>query len=81
MSAVNPGERLRAFLKDTGRTITGFARELGVSHTMIGYLVAGRRGPSVALASAIETLSASWPKGPIRAVEWAAAPVKRGGAA
>lgn len=73
-----PAERLCDFMTDTGRNVTTLARDLSITHTMVGHLIAGRRAPGLRLAVAIETLTSAWRRGPLRAVEWTSAHIERG---
>ncbi len=66
----HPSVRFAKFLRDTGRSQRCVARELGVHRSMPAHLVAGRKGPGLRLATAIEHLTAEWSEGPILAVDW-----------
>ena len=62
--------RLGDFLRDTGRSQTTFAKELGVSRAMVSFYLGEARRPSLRVAAQIESLTSGWSRGPIRAVEW-----------
>jgi len=67
---VNPRARLGMWMRDTGRTATSLASEIGCSRPMLSLVLSGARTPGLGIAIAIEDLSASWAKGSIRAREW-----------
>lgn len=67
---MNARARLRQWMKDTQRTTASLAEEIGCSRPMLSLVRSGARTPGLAIAIALEDLSASWPKGPIRAREW-----------
>lgn len=53
-----------------GFTTSQLASLIGCSKTMIVYMRGVRRCPGRALAARIEISSASWPRGPIKLMEW-----------
>lgn len=53
-----------------GFTVGQMSGLCGCSKTTIVYLRGGQRCPGRALAARIEIASASWPKGPIKLMEW-----------
>lgn len=61
---VNGAKQLAAFLKRSGVSHAAFAARIGRTRSMVSHLVAGRTGPSLALALAIERQTgipaASW---------------------
>ncbi len=75
----SPNVRLRRFLKSRGWSGAQLARELGFERSFVWRIVEGKRRPGLALAVAIERLTATWSDGPIRSDEWLRTPgVKRG---
>lgn len=67
-------ERFRAWRTSLGQSQLECAQALGVSQTLVSSI---ERGDAVvtklALAAKIESMSATWDQGPIRAGEWIAA--------
>jgi len=72
-------DRFQRWLADEKLSGAEAARRLGVHFTMVTHLKRRRRRPGLALAVAIERLTATWSDGPIRSDEWLRTPgVKRG---
>lgn len=65
-----PRDRLKAWRKDLDISQEKLAGELGCSQVLVSLIESGHRRPGLAVATAIERLSAAWRWGPIRASEW-----------
>jgi transcriptional regulator with XRE-family HTH domain len=56
--------------KDLGLSKCAFAKLLGVDQSLMGRILAGKRGVGFLTAARIEKASKSWKDGPIYAHEW-----------
>ncbi|MFW5875718.1 MAG: helix-turn-helix domain-containing protein [Myxococcota bacterium] len=63
-------KRLSAWMQERGLTLVEAGRMLECSYSYVGHLRSGRRTPSRRVANQIERVTATWPAGPIRAMEW-----------
>jgi transcriptional regulator with XRE-family HTH domain len=68
-------ERLKDFITAKGWKTADLAREAHVDHSTISKIITGKRSAGLAVAAAIEVVTADWEAGPIRAAEWLGAPV------
>ena len=68
--STGPHKRLRAFRTDCGLSKTSLAKLIGCDESYISHVESGRRRLGLAFAHELESLSADWANGPIRAVEW-----------
>ena len=68
-------DRFLEWFDSKDMTKARLSRKLGCSDAHVGYLLARKRRPGLALAFAIEKATEHWDKGPIAAKEWLTAEV------
>jgi len=68
--SASPHKRLKAFRQERGLSKTSLAKLIGCDESYISHVESGRRRLGLAFAHELESLSADWVNGPIRAVEW-----------
>jgi transcriptional regulator with XRE-family HTH domain len=70
--------RFRAWFEWLGVTQEELAKRLSCDQSHVSKLLSEERRPGLAIAAAIETESAGWPKGPIKVTEWSEVKAKVG---
>lgn len=63
-------EKFEAWLKSQGYHGVSAAKALGIHQSVVNGLRAGKRKPSLRVASLIERATLNWDDGPIFASEW-----------
>lgn len=61
---------MRRYRASEGIKGAALAKTIGVSKSMLSYMEAGARMPSLAVAVRLERATRGWPEGPIRPSEW-----------